>query len=361
MFKGLILIPIDIYDINGTSHNAIKIIKAMLTCNWQVSVFNYFDAKHLLNDYEINHDAIIFLNQQINLASVPYPDDFELRLQKIKELNQALATKIDFNAYDLIIDMTAFQSVSLMHATNYVFVQQYQPTWYTHSEFYLHGFANPLTEARNLVLYDEYQLSFYDSHKHYFFVPLSVYNVATITNCLKQYEQHAIEKYQGDIVYIGRINQAEKNINLIDNLNRNYDANIQVYGPLEEPLELANYHGKLTRQQVFSQLEKSKFAILVSNTEGFSYSLVEAISTGTPVIIRNSFPAAKFLTSRHNGFLFAKNATASELANLLKKIMHLDFKQYDELVHNNFRFALNKLSTETFDNNWKKILDFFIK
>ncbi|MBO6103639.1 hypothetical protein J6W32_04470 [bacterium] len=82
----------------------------------------------MLNDYEINHDAIIFLNQQINLASVPYPDDFELRLQKIKELNQALATKIDFNAYDLIIDMTAFQSVSLMHATNYVFVQQYQPT-----------------------------------------------------------------------------------------------------------------------------------------------------------------------------------------------------------------------------------------
>ena len=112
---------------------------------------------------------------------------------------------------------------------------------------------------------------------------------------------------------------------------------------------------------MFSQLQKSKYAILVSNTEGFSYSLVEAISTGTPVIIRNSFPAAKFLTSKHNGFLFAKDATACELAALLKKIMHLDFKHYDELVHNNFKFALNKLSTETFDNNWRKILDFFTK
>ena len=89
----------------------------------------------------------------------------------------------------------------------------------------------------------------------------------------------------------------------------------------------------------------------VSNTEGFSYSLVEAISTGTPVIIRNSFPAAKFLTSQHNGFLFAKDATNEELSELLKKIMHLSFKQYDELVHNNFQFALTKLSTETFDQN----------
>lgn len=361
MFKSLILIPIDIYDINGTSHNAIKIIKALHNCHWQVSVFNYFAAKHLLVDYEINSDSIISINKQLNLVAASLPDDFDLRLKKINELNHSLKSKINFHDYNLVIDMTAFQSVDLMHMPNYAFVQQYQPSWYATSEFYLHGFANPLNEAANLVLYDQYQLSSYDPNKHYFFAPLSVYDKQTIINCLHDYEANAMQKYNGNIVYIGRINQSEKNIGLIDNLNRYYDANIQVYGPLEEPLDLVNYHGKLTRQQVFNQLTKSKYAILVSNTEGFSYSLVEAISTGTPVIIRNSFPAAKFLTSQHNGFLFAKNATNEELSQLLKKIMHLSFKQYDELVHNNFQFALTKLSTETFDQNWKIILNYFTK
>lgn len=361
MFKSLILIPLDIYDINGTSHNAIKIIKALHNCHWQVSVFNYFAAKNLLVDYEIDGDLIISVNEQINLQPVNLPDSFELEIKKIKELNEALKSKINFYDYNLIIDMTSFQSTNLMHASNYLFVQQYQPSWYTTSEFYLHGFANPLAEAVNLLLYDQYQLSSYDPNKHYFFAPLSVYDKQTILNCLSEYEKNPTQKYAGDIVYIGRINQPVKNIGLIDHLNRYYDANIQVYGPLEQPLDLVNYHGKLTRQQVFKQLQKSKYAILVSNTEGFSYSLVEAISTGTPVIIRNSFPAAKFLTSQHNGFLFAKDATNEELSELLKKIMHLSFKQYDELVHNNFQFALTKLSTETFDQNWKIILNYFTK
>ena len=361
MFKSLILIPFDIYDINGTSHNAIKIIKALHTYHWQVSVFNYFVAKHLLNDYEINDDAIISINQKLNIDSVLFFDDANLRLQKINELNKALTAQINFNDYDLIIDMTAFQSAEIMHLPNYVFVQQYQPSWYQNSIFYNHNYANPLEEANNLVLYDQYQLSTYSKTKHYFFVPLSVYDAKTIIDCLHEYELNAKKKYQGEIVYIGRINQAEKNIGLINDLNKNYATNIQVYGPLEEPLELVNYHGKLTRQQVFSKLQQSKYAILVSNTEGFSYSLVEAISTGTPVIIRNSFPAAKFLISKHNGFLFPKDDTPSELAKLLKNIMHLDFKEYDELVHNNFKFALDQLSTETFDKNWKNILDYFTK
>ena len=97
MFKSLILIPIDIYDINGTSHNAIKIIKALHNCHWQVSVFNYFAAKHLLVDYEINSDSIISINQQLNLVASSLPDDFDLRVKKINELNQSL--KVGYPLY----------------------------------------------------------------------------------------------------------------------------------------------------------------------------------------------------------------------------------------------------------------------
>ncbi|MBQ3621634.1 hypothetical protein II941_02390 [bacterium] len=79
-------------------------------------------------DYEINGDLIISVNEQINLQPVNLPDSFELEIKKIKELNEALKSKINFYDYNLIIDMTSFQSTNLMHASNYLFVQQYQPS-----------------------------------------------------------------------------------------------------------------------------------------------------------------------------------------------------------------------------------------
>ena len=111
MFKSLILIPIDIYDINGTSHNAIKIIKAMHTCHWQVSVFNYFAAKHLLVDYEINDDLIISVNEQLQIPARELPENFTDKVKIINELNQLLNKKINFFDYDLIVDMTSFQPI----------------------------------------------------------------------------------------------------------------------------------------------------------------------------------------------------------------------------------------------------------
>lgn len=283
----------------------------------------------------------------------------EENVNYIHNFNQKYLQQILLHSYDLIIDCTYFQNKSLMAQKNYLFVQQFEPKWYAREIMQKLNLSNPLEFSNNLVLFDHYQLDKYPESKKYFFIPLSSYNENFIKEHSKIILENLKDKLNGDVIYFGRINNHQKNIHFINVLNEEYKANIKEYGPIENNTPTTNYMGKLSRSEIIETVSKAKFSILVSTTEGFSYSLVEAISLGTPIIVRDTYPSAKYLVSYNNGFLIDKNFTIEQTAKYLEKLNKISPDDYRQLVENCIKFALSELNTNKFEERWEDILRYF--
>ena len=88
----------------------------------------------------------------------------------------------------------------------------------------------------------------------------------------------------------------------------------------------------------------------MSNYEGFSYSTVQALSYGVPIIVRDSFISASFLIANgKNGLLLPKNASIDEYTKLIKNFYNLDQKEYINLCTNAYEFALKNLDNKVFE------------
>lgn len=369
MKRALVITPKNIYDVNGTSNYAYKLIIILINNGYQVDYYYYFNSKHLLEDRKIESDKLINLNKALNAVDHKeflneYEKDLDAKINILKNIEyihamtKLLNKKVNFSQYNLILDCTNYQNINFMQQENYFFIQQFQYEWYMQKKYIENGFFNPFNYAKNLVLYDSYQLKDYNKNQNYFFNPLCSYNEKFILEKYSEISKNINEKFNGDIVYIGRINNIQKNICFINEMNTKYGLNIKVYGPIEHNTKVTNYGGKLSRTELIKILEKAKFSILVSNTEGFSYSMVESISLGVPVIIRDSYPSAKYLTSKNNGFLLSKDLNSHEFAKRIKEIQDdLTIDGYKNLVKNCIDFAISDLSTDDFEKRWLQIIN----
>ncbi|MBR4486322.1 glycosyltransferase [bacterium] len=360
MSKILILVPKHIYEINGTSNYAYKLCYFLLNNNYQVDVFYFYESNKLFFERKLDNNNLHFLDLKDLKRSYELEKTLDnnfnflnisLNMQYLKNVKAVLLNEVNFHNYNLVIDCTYYFDKEEMQLSNYLFVQQYEPKFYENQILKDYGFTNPLLHAKNLVLYDQYELENYDKHKQYFFIALSSYNLNFIKQNYEQTLSNLKQKFDNkQIVYIGRINNHEKNISFLNKLNDLYELDIKVYGPIETNIKISNYQKKLDRSEVIKILNEAKFMILVSNTEGFSYSLVEAISLCTPIIIRNTYPASKYLTSYNNGFLIPKEFDAKQVSLMIKDIANLSFKQYKKLVDNCYKFATKELNTNEFES-----------
>ena len=370
MKKILILVPKHIYEINGTSNYAYKLCYFLLNEKYIIDVFYFYESNKLFFERELSNANLHFLefnnlkrknelNETIN-GEINEPNIL-LNASYIKNITKFFLDNVNLSQYDLIIDCTFYFDKKIMNLNNYLFVQQFEPKFYETKIYQKCEFNNPFIYAKNLVLYDHYQLEKYFQDKKYFFIPLCSYNLNFIQQNYKKTLLNLKEKYEkGKIIYIGRINNHQKNISFINELNDKYHEDIEVYGPIENNTLVSNYKNKLDRTDVIKKLNQAKFMILVSKTEGFSYSLVESISLCTPVIIRNSYPSAKYLVSFNNGILIPKEYDAKEASILIDKLKNISFAQYEALVKNCFKFASSELSTNEFEKKWKDVIYFFI-
>ena len=275
------------------------------------------------------------------------------------------------NHYDLIIDSTIASFKKFRNQNFYFWVQHNTPSFYSlqyirnkskrlifHLAERFFGIFNNLIYATNLILYDQYN---YDEVKEnrtlpfngYIihlsnFVPLNFEN--TLASCIAKKER---------IIYFGRIDNSQKNINLILQINNKIHL-IDFYGK-GDPILIKklgdSYKGFLDNNADLQQLlTKYKFMILMSNYEGFSFSIVQALCYGLPVIIEDTFASAKFLTNNNeNGFLLNNNLSADEYAKQILDIYHISNEEYLKLSLNAYHFAKANLSDEQFEQRWLKI------
>lgn len=167
------------------------------------------------------------------------------------------------------------------------------------------------------------------------------------------------------LVTICRIEEEQKNfsgmIEIMKLLPEEYSLDIYGDGAVEEVSRLKNkianidnirYMGKTT--DVASVLINYSIFIMTSNYEGFGQSLIEARSQGLPIIVYNTFDAARWIVrDGENGYLISPRRSDEYCS----KIMELctNDRQYCEFSRRSLELAKDT-ELEEIDNMWANLL-----
>lgn len=294
---------------------------------------------------------------------------FVLNSFKFKKLIYQLERK---NQYDLIIDCSCIISFPKFYQkNNYLWVQHASLSAIMIKGFNLKnifkkvfGFHNNFLYARNIVLYNEENLKWLLKYRNQNF---NYYCINLCCDIPKIDINNLLEniKNRKKIIYFGRIDNESKNIKLINEINKKINL-IDFYGSGDQIWinKLGtSYKGFLDpSNSPFPLISKYKYMILMSNQEGFSFSLVQALACGVPIIVRNTFINANYLTNNNqNGFLLNNNLTAEEYATQIKDIYSINENKYFQLCNNAYNFACRNLSESEFINKWMDIFNKYLK
>lgn len=282
------------------------------------------------------------LKMALNGSKISFPEFIYMELSKLK------IKKIDFSEYDLIINnvQTKFNFPKIYH-NKIVQVQHW-------SDKYTKNFFKSLNKNLNVVLFDEINQKYIDLKK-------DTYTVALPYSEKIKKENENDAHIRKDLLYIGRLTRLQKNIPFLLKVSDHTIAPITVYGygRLEKALikkENIDYKGVLKSENLKNVLNKAKCFILVSNFEGFSFVLVESLSNGVPIIVRNTFPSAKFLVDNgKNGILVDKNTSAKEFAKIINNFYNKSPEEIEQYSKNCINFANKHLSYDTFQKKWTNI------
>ena len=212
----------------------------------------------------------------------------------------------------------------------------------------LFGIRNPIKQNHNIIVYDKKNLEvakILNPDINATDINLS-YNVPNL-----DLKKEDIKNRKG-IIYLGRINQEQKNISFLNKINQKLQI-IDFYGAGNQKYtdKLGSfYKGEVENNDVGTVISKYKYCILLSNYEGFSFSLVEALSYGVPIIVLNTFCSASYLVDNNsNGLLINKNDSLLKIEQKIIDLLNISEDKYFEFCKNAYRFAKQNLTDDIFN------------
>ncbi len=184
------------------------------------------------------------------------------------------------------------------------------------------------------------------------------YNINLTT--LNYKEINAINKQarQQKLVYVGRIENSQKNMKYFSKVAKYLKYPVDVYGRGKYTRQIAikkniNYCGVLKREKLFSTISNYTATLLLSKYEGFPYAAIESLTAGTPLISSDTYCSAKLLTKEKGLLVDIKQSPkkcAEQINDFLKKT---DIETMSKKCTN---FALKNLTNKIFENKWKEII-----
>ena len=362
MKKVLFINPNQIENIAGIEIYCVKLAKLFNNLNWQIDEIALIKQTDLANELLKNRYIVLdkrkYLKKSWLFRNFTYRILFEKEVYKLLQKNQ----------YDLIINNTNidFKRISSWH--NYIFIQHFDTKFILYSNLLdnfkdwikalifksLLLFTNqktPIKHSKNIVSpYDGFiDKKYLKNTVNYFYVAIPYDNLK------EKFDFNIQDKYQKKFLYLGRIEQRQKNIlYLIKNFN-----NIDFYGAVDDE-NIKNqlgdkYKGIAKREDIQKIFAKYSFLIISSFSEGFTIVISEAFANATPVICSNKIKSKDFfLNNKENGYELDINKTPIELIN---KIHNLSFDEYNKMCHSVFEFAEKYLTIEEFNKKWTDIID----
>ena len=361
--KKVLFININqIESISGIEKYCIKLAKIFNDLNWEVSEAALIKSNDESN--ELLTHRYVFLDKKIFVKKNKLFRIFTHRIFFEKQINKLLKQ----NKYDLIINNTNIDFKKISSNDNYIYVQHFDTKFVLYSNLlsnfkeklralifksllFIFNQRTPILHSKNIVSpYDGFiQKKYLKAITNYFYIAIPYDN-------LKQnFDFNIQNKYKKNFLYLGRIDQWQKNILY---LNEYFD-NIDFYGDdfdkdVTKKLK-DKYNGVLLdTQSIENVFNNHSFLIMSSFYEGFPLVMCEAFANGTPIICSNKITSKDFfLKDKKNGFELDIDKEPSELIN---RINNLTFDEYDKMCRSVFEFAQKYLSLEEFNKKWLYII-----
>ena len=283
-----------------------------------------------------------------------------------------------YKQYDLILNSSLVCFPIAKKLNNYYLIQHNIFRWYVpilidnkSIRNIIRKFIWLLTKTYNLVKYTKNLIVFDNACKQYILPYCDNANVIEIAlpskiNAIALKDLNA--KKPQRIMFLGRIAK-EKNIDLLIGINKSlhlidfYGQAWDDYGKKYLQILIKNnwYKGFINdKKTLIVTLKQYKFMILYSKYEGFPFSLVEALSQGVPIIVKDTFLSASYLCNSKTGLLLPKNTSVEEDIQLIKKFISMSDEQYHQYQINCINFYNENLNMEIFTNKWRKIFDQYL-
>ena len=114
-------------------------------------------------------------------------------------------------------------------------------------------------------------------------------------------------QYSNYLMYLGRFDRIQKNIKeyvrLAERISPEYMINAYGSGNAQPLLERSKVNEKGIIEDISQVAHENSILLLLSNYEGFGNVIVEAFSVGMPVIVYDSYPAARSIVTNGAGKL----------------------------------------------------------
>jgi len=147
--------------------------------------------------------------------------------------------------------------------------------------------------------------------------------------------RNQICRYTNNVMYMGRFDIIQKNIKeyvkLADRIYPKYNINAYGDGISKIILELSKVNVEGVIRDISEVAHKNSILLLLSNYEGFGNVIVEAYSVGMPVIVYDSYPAAKSIVTPNAGKLIPYGDIEGVI-NAIEEILEDEetFKRYSD-------------------------------
>lgn len=206
---------------------------------------------------------------------------------------------------------------------------------------------NPFKKASNSVFYDEATELKTSGRK--FYAPLGKMKSSEIKMSMNS-DEH---------IWVGRLTMA-KGLKYLADIDKGVHLN--VYGDGEKNdyamKHLSNFHGKLNSKDLMKKIKASSTLICTSLSEGFGWTIVEALSMGTPVLMFDTFQAVGLFKKCKSVYVFKKGDTKGMLEKA-REIESLTQSEYSLLSREAAEWAKRNISYESFEKHWTSIIESF--
>ncbi|MGL4768606.1 MAG: glycosyltransferase, partial [Mycoplasmoidaceae bacterium] len=237
------------------------------------------------------------------------------------------------NYYDLIIDNTENNYKCLRHKKNVIFISHINPfvlisNSKTKTAFFMNCFWLILKKVfkifmsrkfySNIVMCSEENKK--DFEKYFKFQKNQ--RIFYCLNGVENVDSKINYNSNSKIISILRFYNSIKNLSFMDQVSKKLDNPINVYGCGPDKFLLQNV---ILNDPIFDEQEKIKILssssifIMTSDVEGgCPYSIIEAMSCGIPIVIRNTFAnASNLVINNYNGLIFDKNDSPEIVAKAI--------------------------------------------
>ncbi len=174
------------------------------------------------------------------------------------------------------------------------------------------------------------------------------------------------------VLYISTIDEYKHQWNLIEAVSKllnQYNIKIDFVGGIgskesrkrfnyyrkkfDKENKFVNYHGMLNHDEISKFYKKSDIFIYLSTCENMPSILIEAMSSGTPIISSNYEPMPEFC---ENGALYVNPLSVIDIRDKIKRLIddtNLRKNLSEISLNNSMKYNWNKCSNETFDFIYK--------